>query len=511
MPFLIPTVLLLLSFLSLTSPVIAALIVVPDEAPTIQDAITGAASGDSILVRAGTYAESLTLTGKNVTIFGESGAEATAITGSSAVRILEVTGPNVTTATVVENLTFQDGKAPQGAGIRLTNGASLTLGRCRFLRDQALGTGGIVAGGAVFVDAGSTLLAEDCLFQDNRAAYTNLSGDAFGGAIQCTAGSRIEVRQSEFINNSTSGFEGGWGGGINVHGVALVEDCRLSAGFGSEGAGIRAGRDPGAMGDAELVARRCVFDGNFASLFGAAGIHCFVATITLESNTFFSNGGPALLAYYSKGTITHNTMCFNGPGLDLLFQGQAPLLVSNNVVSNNSIGVRVSGTPPPGWLACNDVWSNQSGNYSGIPDPTGTNGNLSADPLFCNAPARDFTLNALSPCAPGQSPPGCGLIGAWPVACGVTFVDEAPPAAAGRLAVHPNPIRESAQFTFDRGTGAERIEIFDNGGRLVTSLPARGRRVVSWNPSPDLPVGVYFARLAGHGDPADPIKIVILR
>jgi hypothetical protein len=51
--------LLLLPLSSVAPPVFPALIVVPDEAPSIQDAIIGATSGDSVLVRAGTYAESL--------------------------------------------------------------------------------------------------------------------------------------------------------------------------------------------------------------------------------------------------------------------------------------------------------------------------------------------------------------------------------------------------------------------------------------------------------------------
>ena len=46
-------------------------------------------------------------------------------------------------------------------------------------------------------------------------------------------------------------------------------------------------------------------------------------------------------------------------------------------------------------------------------------GNFSADPLFCNPDAGDFTLAADSPCLPGQHPHGddCGLIGALGQGC----------------------------------------------------------------------------------------------
>ena len=51
-----------------------------------------------------------------------------------------------------------------------------------------------------------------------------------------------------------------------------------------------------------------------------------------------------------------------------------------------------------------------------IADQSGVSGNLSADPLFCDRPGNDFTIDAASPCAPTLRPP-CGLIGALGVDC----------------------------------------------------------------------------------------------
>ena len=48
-----------------------------------------------------------------------------------------------------------------------------------------------------------------------------------------------------------------------------------------------------------------------------------------------------------------------------------------------------------------------------------TNGNLKADPLFCETGGLD--LSGESPCAPGNSGE-CGLIGALGVACGTVAV-----------------------------------------------------------------------------------------
>ncbi len=44
-------------------------------------------------------------------------------------------------------------------------------------------------------------------------------------------------------------------------------------------------------------------------------------------------------------------------------------------------------------------------------------GNISADPLFCDPAAGDLRLQEGSPCAPGTE---CDLMGAWPVGCDVT-------------------------------------------------------------------------------------------
>jgi hypothetical protein len=52
----------------------------------------------------------------------------------------------------------------------------------------------------------------------------------------------------------------------------------------------------------------------------------------------------------------------------------------------------------------------------------GTNGNFSADPLFCDLVGGDVGLSSDSPCAPEHSG-GCDLIGALGVACGTTAVE----------------------------------------------------------------------------------------
>jgi hypothetical protein len=101
--------------------------------------------------------------------------------------------------------------------------------------------------------------------------------------------------------------------------------------------------------------------------------------------------------------------------------------MSRNIIALNSLGngIHLGDFDSTVQLDCNDVWSNAPANYAGIPDHTGWSGNISDDPLFCNLPARDFTIDETSPCAAANSPAGCGLIGALEVGCGVIAVEPA--------------------------------------------------------------------------------------
>jgi len=72
----------------------------------------------------------------------------------------------------------------------------------------------------------------------------------------------------------------------------------------------------------------------------------------------------------------------------------------------------------PVHLTCCDVWGNEGGDWVGcIADQYGLEGNLCADPLFCDPVSGDFHLQEGSPCAPGGD---CDQIGAWPVGCAPT-------------------------------------------------------------------------------------------
>lgn len=88
-------------------------IVVPDDAQTIQTAINMAVNGDTVLVRAGKYAECIKFGGKEITVRSEWGAAMTVIDGNrvdSVVSFVDGEGNGA----VLTGFTITNGRAPTG-------------------------------------------------------------------------------------------------------------------------------------------------------------------------------------------------------------------------------------------------------------------------------------------------------------------------------------------------------------------------------------------------------------
>ena len=110
---------------------------------------------------------------------------------------------------------------------------------------------------------------------------------------------------------------------------------------------------------------------------------------------------------YSNNTITGNLEA------GFWLHGGGVTLNHNIVASNGYAGVTVDYGCNP-FISCNNVWGNPNyanGNYIGyISDQTGYNGNISVDPLFCNADLDDYSVDAGSPVLSQD----CGVMGALP-------------------------------------------------------------------------------------------------
>jgi hypothetical protein len=125
---------------------------------------------------------------------------------------------------------------------------------------------------------------------------------------------------------------------------------------------------------------------------------------TIANSKITSNGswvGGGLYLYSSSSimivndTITRNSASLDGGGL-FLGDSSSPE-IANTIVAFNSSGIVGSSAT----LRCNCVYGNTAYDYSGLTDPTGTNGNISADPMFVRNPSDGGDGWGDDPATPG--------------------------------------------------------------------------------------------------------------
>jgi predicted outer membrane repeat protein len=414
---------------------------VPSEYPTIQAGIDACSDGDTVLVAAGTYTGpgniELDIDGRTCTLLSESGYPTTAIDclGSGEAFSMYADGSS---NVVIAGFTIKDARDMSDAGgaIRARDD-KLTVRDCYFIGNASS------AGGAIYFSHGE-LRVEACRFEGNHADWD-------GGAIVATVGAHLEAVQCEFIGNQA----GATGGAIYANGADSVtlQDCLVQGNFaGAVGAGGMSARancliervdfvenssqwDGGALllsaSDATTIIRDCKFIRNEATGRDGGAIAMGLQFDTagspgIESCLFFGNvatggGGAVACGNFSTPTFRSCTFVRNvantaSGGAFALYWHSEPI-IENTIIalSERGGGIKAIEWSAP-HLSCSDVWGNVDGNFLVMADPTGTDGNISADPRFCGAQPDDFTLQANSPCAPANN--SCGvLIGLYGVDC----------------------------------------------------------------------------------------------
>lgn len=474
----------------------AALRVVPDQYPTVQSAIVASASGDSIQIRAGSYSGPFVLAGKDLTVFG-AGSGATVLTGNQATRVLEI-GAGVTDLTVISELLIRDGRADEGGGVLVTNGATPRFAGCVFLSNRAFAISSF--GGAVVVRNSSRVEFTDCQFFANSASIDLATGNqGYGGAVAARSSSRVVARRCRFEDNTAAGFEGGAGGAVYLDFASLDSDfdeCRFDDNFAGVG---------GAIGGRSANVRRCSFRGNYGT-YGASAIglqNDSVDPIDISENLLWDNilfGGSATIDVRGPAAIRNNTLAYNRSGSGGAIWRHDDNQIENNLIAfNDAVGIDCLGGSAG--IACNDVWENTRegvpANYAGAcGDLTGIDGNLSEDPLFCDGPARRLDLQSSSPCAETGS---CGLIGALPSGCATSGVS--PASSRLELALprpHPVVLPARLSFSLPRASHAA-LDLYDVNGRRIANLASgsfrAGRHEIEWAPADRVKPGVYVIAL----------------
>lgn len=350
--------------------------------PTIQAAIDGAQSGDVIELGDGTFAgpgnRDLDYSGKGLTIRSQSGNAATCVidcqggSGEPHRGVYFHRGEGA--SSVLADVTITGGFAgiPEsvGGGILCWGNSSPHITGCVLSGNEADSGGGLES-----YDSTPTL--DDCVFSGNHATS--------GGGMAAIRGGPI-LRGCRFEENQATG---GAGMLCNESAVSLA-NCRFEANAASMwGAGVR-------CMNCAPVAIGCIFAGNVG-----AALYCDDASPNLLFCTFWGNSG------------------YFGGAIDL--HGDSHMAVDMTIISHTVDGPAIlcyAGTGSSATLRCCDLFGNDGGDWAYcIVDQYGTEGNFSADPLFCDPQNGDFQLQEDSPCGPSGE---CGLIGAGAVGCGST-------------------------------------------------------------------------------------------
>ncbi|MBN1511462.1 MAG: right-handed parallel beta-helix repeat-containing protein, partial [Phycisphaerae bacterium] len=197
---------------------------------------------------------------------------------------------------------------------------------------------------------------------------TNGTG-TLSGSSRYGGGLYVSNSSPTIANNTITGNSGSYGGGISCSDSSspTIANNTITGNSGSCGGGISCSDS-----SSPTIANNTI-TGNSGSSGG--GIHCSYASPTIANNTITSNSARS------------------GGGICCLFS--SPTL-ANTIVAFNSSGIySIGGTPV---LRHNCVYGNTAYNYSGLTDPTGTDGNISADPKLADTAYGNVHIQPDSPC-----------------------------------------------------------------------------------------------------------------
>jgi hypothetical protein len=377
------TISIVLTFGSIVNPVGAteggAFLRVPDDYPLISTALTVAVAGDTVAVRGGGYTDSFTLV-DGVAILG--GYDPTFTTRDPQINLTSLTSTSriissavaVGSMTVVDGFTISGGSTAEGGQVHIVGG-SPTLSNNRFVDSRGQ------RGGSIYLRQSSAMF-EDNVFWGNRSTEV-------GAAMAIWHCQGLTVRRCRFES-----------GIANVSGGAI---------FANE--------------STNLIVVRCQFVGNQASYHGG-GLLVQDSSAIVDSCLFVDNTGVlgGAIAIFSGPTVTVSNATIvdnqatNGGGV-WLNPGSHAVIARCIVASNTGSGLEADGNIFT-TTTCNDVWDNVPHDWLNVNMGPYS---FSADPMFCDPSMEDYTIPAVSPCAPENSG-GCGLIGSEPATCTFDFI-----------------------------------------------------------------------------------------
>lgn len=382
-------------------------IAVPSQAATVQAAIDSATDGDTVVISPGTYTGSIDFHGKSITVRGA--AAGVILTGTE-------TGPVVlfhsgeSRSAVLDNVTITNGAAltPPGAGGIFIEGASPTI-------QNSVITGNQRCGIAVF--NGAPAIRNNEISANILGQYatgcipTSVGSEPYGGGI-LLYGASPNGAQASVIGNTIENNEVIYGsGGINVlsAGLPLIENNIIRNNTSHDaGAGLFIEGDTAPLIIQNLIYANTINPDlvNPAATDSGAGINVSVTAATLASdpvlivnNTVADN---SLLSV--QGAPTQGSQFFASEHMERVHLTNNLLIGTSTQPVVACLQTVPATTVPPPTFDHNDVFSpavlaGQSEYGESCTDQTGTNGNISTDPVFASTSSsvHPFQLQLSSP------------------------------------------------------------------------------------------------------------------
>jgi hypothetical protein len=358
----------------------AAEIRVPADRPTIQSAINVAANGDTVLVSPGTYYENLNFLGKAIRVMSEQGPQSTIIDGNQIDSVV-VFASGEGLQSVLSGFTLRNGRAAssglRGGGIRIQNSSPTISGN--IITNNTAGDGG----GGISSSFGSPVVQGNTI--TNNGQVPGWSGGVGGGGVSIGGASSAQLLNNTISGNSWSTASGG-GVSLFAAGTPLLKNNLITNNTAySQGGGVAMFN----YSDATIVQN--VITGNSAANGG--GIYWLVPS---------NQRGPLVVNNTVSGNTSTQGSAVFADGFDSQVQLINNILVSANGQNTVTCGTFDATIPV---FRFNDVVSIGASPYSGsCVNQTGSNGNISADPLFRDPAAGDYHLQQQSPAIDSGTP-----------------------------------------------------------------------------------------------------------
>ncbi|MBG83704.1 MAG: hypothetical protein CMJ40_04050 [Phycisphaerae bacterium] len=291
----------------------AEVIQVPDDHPTIQQAIDASDDGDVIEIASGTYNEiGITTDGKGITIRGHldiDGVPTTIIDGQHQGILMNFSFEDGND-TRIEDLLFTRGGTDEYAAVVLFHARPIFT-NCHFVENGT--STGIRFGGGVYNLNGAPQF-HDCRFIDNQARWG-------GGYATWETG---QPDHPVFIDCEFIGNMAQLGGAMtNMRSQPLISDCvfRNNLALQNGGALYNDGSDCCPHWNGSFTLRNCLIEENIAGESGGGLYNGFfglpmIEDCTIRANMATSSGSGIASEIDMNPTLMANTICSNSGTAD---------------------------------------------------------------------------------------------------------------------------------------------------------------------------------------------------